>query len=305
METNNKFFPKGFLPGPNDVLMGRGKKCYQHIGNVKFRDIVALKLDEYSLAKTKQDKSTILATVMAEIRNKSCNGGFLKNDPVTGLWFQVGEGLAREKTSQAFRDALEDHYRSSNSSKKKRRRMINAESRQRKNDTNMYSQEQMKSVDVSANEFDAFNYHDSSKDTSGDQIYHNASFPSDSYKNEMECFEPLPFSFDQMSSMSDELDFNNFEKDIDLDMKEDCADLMSAFSSLCFKDDIDYEFEQEFSDDGQMEPTPILEISVENTFSNNYGMKPKHRNEKGESNYNYGGGFTQTPSCRTRVAKSA
>jgi hypothetical protein len=54
-------------------------------------------------------------------------GGFIKKDSATGLWFQVGEFLAREKTSQAFRDALHDSYKSSNSSRKKRRKTKNVE----------------------------------------------------------------------------------------------------------------------------------------------------------------------------------
>lgn len=37
------------------------------------------------------------------------------------MWHEVGDFLAREKTSQAFRDALHDRYKSSNISKKKRR----------------------------------------------------------------------------------------------------------------------------------------------------------------------------------------
>jgi hypothetical protein len=48
-------------------------------------------------------------------------GGFVKQDS-SGRWYEVGDFLAREKTSQAFRDALHDRYKSSNVSKKKRRK---------------------------------------------------------------------------------------------------------------------------------------------------------------------------------------
>ena len=40
-----------------------------------------------------------------------------------GIWFDVGDLMAREKVSQAFRDALHGNYRSSNEFKKKKRRL--------------------------------------------------------------------------------------------------------------------------------------------------------------------------------------
>lgn len=120
--VNDKFLPEDFQPGPHDILIGRGKKCYNHIGNINFRNLVSNNLDEYSSAKTKQEKSDILADLVKQIRKISPNGGFLKQDSSTGLWYEVGGFLAREKTSQAFRDALHENYRSSNSFKKQQRR---------------------------------------------------------------------------------------------------------------------------------------------------------------------------------------
>lgn len=109
-----------FEPGIEDVICGRGKKCYTHIGNERFRDRVFTFLDEYSLAKSKLDKSGVLSKVVDEVRHFSPRGGFVKQD-AHGRWHEVGDFLAREKTSQAFRDALHDRYKSSNLSKKKRR----------------------------------------------------------------------------------------------------------------------------------------------------------------------------------------
>jgi hypothetical protein len=77
-------------------------------------------LDEYASAKSKLDKSSVLAKVVAQIRAKSPSGGFVKQDEQE-RWFEVGDFLAKEKTSQAFRDALHERYKSSNVSKKKRR----------------------------------------------------------------------------------------------------------------------------------------------------------------------------------------
>ena len=45
-------------------------------------------LDEYSRAKSKLDKTGVLATVVAQIRAKSPNGGFVKQDE-NDRWFEV------------------------------------------------------------------------------------------------------------------------------------------------------------------------------------------------------------------------
>lgn len=112
--------PEDFQPTEDDVICGRGKKCYAHIGNDRFRQRVTGMLDDYRKAKSKLDKSKVLSDVVEQVRANSPRGGFVKQDS-KGRWFEVGDFLAREKTSQAFRDALHENYKSSNVSKKKRR----------------------------------------------------------------------------------------------------------------------------------------------------------------------------------------
>lgn len=113
-------FPEDFEPGIFDVICGRGKKCYSHIGNDKFRQLVMGRLDEYSKARSKLDKSAVLNDVVEQVRLASPQGGFVKQEE-SGRWYEVGDFLAREKTSQAFRDCLHESYKSSNVAKKKRR----------------------------------------------------------------------------------------------------------------------------------------------------------------------------------------
>ena len=127
--SNMTPLPDNFEPGPDDVICGRGKKSYNHVGNERFRHRVLTFLDEYSRAKSKLDKSAVLSKVVYEVRQNSPRGGFIKQD-TTGVWFEVGDFLAREKTSQAFRDALHDRYKSSNLSKKKRRQEEQAKTHQ-------------------------------------------------------------------------------------------------------------------------------------------------------------------------------
>lgn len=127
--SNMTPLPDNFEPGPDDVICGRGKKSYNHVGNERFRHRVLTFLDEYSRAKSKLDKSAVLSKVVYEVRQNSPSGGFIKQD-TNGVWSEVGDFLAREKTSQAFRDALHDRYKSSNLSKKKRRQEEQAKTHQ-------------------------------------------------------------------------------------------------------------------------------------------------------------------------------
>jgi len=115
-----------FTPTDNDVICGRGRRCFNHTGNERFRAIVAGYLAQYSKANSKLEKSYILSDIVARVRANSPYGGFVKKCPETKRWYEVGDFLAREKTSQAFRDALSDQYKSSNSAKKKRRQVAQA-----------------------------------------------------------------------------------------------------------------------------------------------------------------------------------
>lgn len=67
---------------------------------------------------------------MAKVRESSPEGGFVKFDSDVGRWYEVGDRVAREKVSQTFRDALNDKYKSSTTSKtlKRRQERINRQS---------------------------------------------------------------------------------------------------------------------------------------------------------------------------------
>ena len=145
---NMTALPHGYSPGEHDVICGRGRKAFSHVGNERFRKLVESRLAEYSSASAKLEKSYILSDIVCEVRRRSPTGGFVKRDTTTGHWYEVGgtsnlyqcflsrslrsldfslDFLAREKTSQAFRDALHDQYKSSNTAKKKRRQQEQAE----------------------------------------------------------------------------------------------------------------------------------------------------------------------------------
>ena len=83
-------------PSRNDVICARGKKALLHPGNLAFRKLVNSKLDEYSMARSKLQKSAIVTDIVDMIRRGSPEGGFVKEK--NGEWYEVGDHIAREKT---------------------------------------------------------------------------------------------------------------------------------------------------------------------------------------------------------------
>lgn len=88
----------------NDVLFGRGGATNNHNGNKKFRVIVTDHQPEY-LGARKKDKAVISKRIVRRVREKG--GRFLRRDESSGLWIEVGDKKASEKTSQALREGLD------------------------------------------------------------------------------------------------------------------------------------------------------------------------------------------------------
>lgn len=100
-DNETEYFPSGYVPRDKDVIVGKGMKCYTHAGNEMFRHIVNSRLQEYAATKSKKGKSDIISSVVDQV---CMNGCFVKKDSETGLWFKADDVLARDKTSQAFRN---------------------------------------------------------------------------------------------------------------------------------------------------------------------------------------------------------
>lgn len=115
-----QFLPIDFQPTINEVIVGRGKKPYNHVGNARFREIVKEHAEEYSAAANKTLKSAVIAKVLKRIRSNSAYGGFVKlND---GVWECVCDSAARITVAQNFRDALHSNYKSSKQFKQMKRK---------------------------------------------------------------------------------------------------------------------------------------------------------------------------------------
>ena len=91
---------------PNDVLSGRGGGTNQHEGNCFFRSLINKNRERYLRSK-KNDKPYISLSIVNTIRQRK--GRFLKKDEDSGLWYEIGDALAREKTSQALRQRAPEY----------------------------------------------------------------------------------------------------------------------------------------------------------------------------------------------------
>mmetsp|Transcript_22772 Transcript_22772/g.34454 ORF Transcript_22772/g.34454 Transcript_22772/m.34454 type:complete len:341 (-) Transcript_22772:72-1094(-) len=92
-------------PHENDILMGRGGKNNQHVGNEKLRGFARLESENYRVA-SKKGKSNISRELVKKVRELDPPGRFLRKNNLTGEWEDVGDDIAREKTSQVLRDAV-------------------------------------------------------------------------------------------------------------------------------------------------------------------------------------------------------
>jgi len=91
-------------PHDNDVLCGRGGSINTHPGNETFRRFVERRKRIYLTARFKREKRLIASSVVKEIRELNPPGRFLSRDAKTGIWHDIGDEKARDKTSQALRE---------------------------------------------------------------------------------------------------------------------------------------------------------------------------------------------------------
>lgn len=90
-------------PHANDVLYGRGGGTNHHPGNKRYRKLVEERKVDYVNSK-RLDKPLVALEIINTWRSQVPPGRFLKLDEPSGLWFDVGDKKAREKTSQALRE---------------------------------------------------------------------------------------------------------------------------------------------------------------------------------------------------------
>lgn len=81
-----------------DVLFGRDKTCFNHVGNARFRLVISNHSEEYEHAPCRRDKSCIVYNVFNIV--KSYEGRFLKRDGIG--WKEVSDTEATQKVGHAL-----------------------------------------------------------------------------------------------------------------------------------------------------------------------------------------------------------
>jgi hypothetical protein len=104
-------------PGNNDVLMGRGRMCQDHVGNLRLRFWVDQYREKYE-ACDKKEKTAIAGEVIKLVQERK--GRFLKADGAG--WVQMDELTARNKVSSCFRSCRKLDKRSEGRGKEKEKK---------------------------------------------------------------------------------------------------------------------------------------------------------------------------------------
>ena len=112
--------PASFEPCPHTVIVGRGREPKQNMGNKRLKILASNLIKKYQHG-DKKCKSKIVTDIISMIR-KACKGiGAFVKHAKDGKWYDLDDGVAREKVGYIFRDLLSDQYKSSSKSKVARR----------------------------------------------------------------------------------------------------------------------------------------------------------------------------------------
>ena len=95
-------------PSDNDVLCGRGKKCFEHEGNRRFRLILAESIDTYIQADGRKKKTVVVRAIIQKVLGRG--GRFLKKHSKGG-WYDAGMQGAKAKVGHSLRDGSTDRVK--------------------------------------------------------------------------------------------------------------------------------------------------------------------------------------------------
>jgi hypothetical protein len=94
-ESIKNYLPSNFAPSDRDVVCARGKEAYLHPGNKRYRDIIVNNLSRYTGADNKNEKSTIVMTIVEEVRTDA-PAGFVRYCDQEQLWYEIGDEASRK-----------------------------------------------------------------------------------------------------------------------------------------------------------------------------------------------------------------
>ena len=116
-------------PSSSTVVIGKGKVAREASGNIQLRSLVQNNLQEYTNAKSKMEKSSIVTEIYDAIKEACFQEG---GGPVIvrydgHYYIAVPESAARIKITSVFRNRLHDRYKSSSKNKAAKRRLAHKE----------------------------------------------------------------------------------------------------------------------------------------------------------------------------------
>ena len=89
-------------PHSHDVLLCQGDEAASHLGNAQWRMLVQANLRIYLSLGRMHYKRLLVHSIIVAIRGQDPSGRFLKKDPRTNLWHDVGNSEAQIWTSSLF-----------------------------------------------------------------------------------------------------------------------------------------------------------------------------------------------------------
>ena len=103
------------VPGPMDLLLGRGRHGKNTLGNLRFRSLLEEYRSQYESC-SKFDKTILAQSILTILKESGCR--FLKS--TNQGWIQVEDDVVREKISHAFRNLRNTTQAASNKGGSKR-----------------------------------------------------------------------------------------------------------------------------------------------------------------------------------------
>lgn len=97
------YLESDYEPTDHDILCGRSRESFHHVGNRYLRTLVAIHLKRYIVG-NRAEKTKMAKEVVNAVRESG--GKFIKFDEARNLWFEIDEKGARSKVAHAFRDSL-------------------------------------------------------------------------------------------------------------------------------------------------------------------------------------------------------
>lgn len=109
MKSQQQISTVPVAPTLDDILCGRGKTCFEHEGNRRFRLVLLEHIPKYIEAPTRKLKTVVVRAILQQLMGVGAR--FLKRSS-KGYWYDSGLRGAKQKVGHSLRDASTDRIKS-------------------------------------------------------------------------------------------------------------------------------------------------------------------------------------------------